>query len=470
MKKLFLLLFTGMLFGSLSAQEVNYDELSLYIKGELNKENLEFNDEQSQESFQENTIEYYYKGKRRNAAVDTIYCYRWNVPEEEWENHHRSIKAFDNNDNLIEQTIQVWASDSLWINGLHYLYEYNSIGKRANKTVQVWNRHSNSWQNYFHKEFTYNSQGYLIEILNQKWCYQASEWANKYRKLLVYNNLNKLSVDTCQVWKPFHQKWCNSKLDLYKYNNTNSLHAKITKRRRLFPYAPWIKFSRVTFLYNSNNLMAFNKYQRWNPKKNKWINKKRNLFTYNNNAQLIGRLNQIWIPRINIWINNNRIGCSYNDSGYISERIYQKWDKRNSLWKNALLANFDYDNSGNLIEKLVQRWNPTAQSWINYLKFIVKIQYKSSPSDISEITNNNENIKLIFQNPYTNNSPIVVYGLKQGVYYTKVYDLNGKQIINMQCRDGETISFNKNLRPGIYIIYIQDDESIIYKKKMIVLK
>ncbi len=465
MKKLLLFFITGILITGLNAQDLIIPEI---VNEQLNNEQLDptiTNDDQDINISEEN----YYFSNTRDLGNDTIIGYIWDLSTQTWKNRTRRILTYDNADNVIEKLFQYWTLNNGWKNGLYFQFVYDNNENRIEKTIQVWHQANEEWVNYFHRLNTFNENNRLIDVVTQFWLNINQTWANKHYKVFTYVD-DTLVADTSQKWKNIANTWCwqNVFLNQYGYDSTGYLRVRITKHWKQFANI-WVKKSRKIFDYNDYGYLRLIIHQDWKFIAQVWKNRIRHVLIYDENGNRIERRKQAWRPSNNTWVGFARRQFTYDINNYLIETVFQHRE-HNGTWKNVSFCQFSYDDEGNMIEKLKQLWDNYNSNWINFKKWVMVINLKSSYADINNETDFESSIKCVFANPYKINMPITFSNLEAGSYNATVFDFSGKIVYNESFSAGEVISINERVPAGMYLIVLQRDNEILYKQKMAIMK
>ena len=465
MKKLLLFFITGIFITGLNAQDLIIPEI---VNEQLNNEQLDLtitNDDQEINISEEN----YYYSNTKDLGNDTIIGYIWDLSTQTWKNRTRRILTYDNADNVIEKLFQYWTLNNGWKNGLYFQFVYDNNGNRIEKTIQVWHQANEEWVNYFHRINSFNENNHLVDVVTQFWLNINQTWANKHHRIFTYVD-DTLVADTSQKWKNFANTWCWQKvfLNQYGYDSTGYLRVRVTKRWRQFANI-WVKKSRKIFNYNENGYLRLIIHQDWKIFAQVWKNRIRHVLSYDENGNRIERQKQAWRPSNNTWVGFARRQFTYDINNYLIETVFQH-RVHNGTWKNVSFCQFAYDDEGNMIEKLKQLWDNYNSNWVNFKKWVMVINLKSSYAGINNESDSESSIKCVFANPYKINMPITFYNLEAGLYNATVFDFSGKIVCNESFSAGEVISINERVPAGMYLIVLQKDNEIFYKQKIAIMK
>ncbi len=460
MKKSILLLFTGLIILSISAQNYQFPEI---VQEKLDKENLDITLDQDYtevELSEENYYEYVY----RDGGTDTILGYKWHHINQEWVLRARIIKHYNANEQVTEKFFQHLSPDNNWINGLHFLYVYDGNGNRVEKTIQFWHRFCQQWVNHHHRMNVFNAADQLTEVTTQRWAADSMQWVNRHHRLFVYDN-DLLVVDTVQTWRFFAGLWGNKHLNYYHYDSLDRLHARITHHWRPF-VNHWVKEHRGLFKYYPDGDLKGVLKQVWNPITQYWKDISRNHFQYDDYGNRISNLKQIWKPFSYTWEGVELRLFTYDDD-FLIEAVFKAKRPWQLTWHNKKKCVFDYDDDGNMIEKLVQHWSGYFQEWYNFRLWQMVLEGKSSYAGILNNQDNN-NVELSFKNPYTSGSTIYLSGLTEGLYQVNVYNMSGQIVFTGSYASGDNFSLDAKLPEGLYLLNVARNGNVLKREKIVI--
>lgn len=471
MKKLLFLVILGFLSWSVFAQEIIFDDLPEPVQEDLFTEEGEYDNTISEDDYLIVSEKGYYNGEQRTLSTDTIYYYKWNPFAQEWKNHHRKVKTFNENEQLISVLLQAWNRHlGFWMNGIFKEFTYNDTGKISSKTVQVWHRPTQAWHNFFMKQFYYDQDTLLAEILLQKWHYPTQSWVNKKNWEFVYDDAGLLTSDTCSTWRPFIQEWFNVRLNEFLYDSLGNKEERISKHwHHMQGQGIWVNHSRALFLTDTIGMPVDVTLQNWRYFLNDWVNWRKVEITYNDEGKVQERLVKKWYVFPNDWANQHRRTFTYNINGDLDEMLFQKWVPHLSDWKNALLDQFTYDGSGSLIERLTLRWSHPAQTWVNFRLMQLVIDYKSTVAGIDDPLVDGTTVRMIYSNPYSGNTPVKFEGLNAHNYLFRVMNINGSEVYSSGVTEGQSVTL-KGITPGLYIMVLQNEKGIVSTDKILISK
>jgi hypothetical protein len=263
---------------------------------------------------------------------------KWNSSS--WQNDSNHVLTYNQNNRLSERRIRDW-SGSQWIDQCRYLYEYDQLQRTNMQKFQVYS--SNTWNDSLKKKYDYNSQGMVSTITTLHW--RNSVWQNWELMTSTYSN-GQILQDVYQNWND--STWENSSRTFYEYYAST---INITFDTWLF--GMWVNLLRIIINYDLHGYIAELKIQLWIPFIG-WENLTRSLFTWHNNLITEG-LTQNWDFDNSAWINYSRVTTIYNSNNLPKIDLTEFWTE-NSNWEYDFQSTHLYDGYLNRKETIGQQW------------------------------------------------------------------------------------------------------------------
>lgn len=472
MKSFTLIILSFLFLSGSSAQEIVFDDLDPLVQEKLIEEDIPFQiDPPICDQPDDKSVAYVYKGKARDDASDTIYCFLWDRLQENWVNFNRTIKVFDQDEHLIEQVFQFWARDNSWKNGTRNLLEYTETGHVSQRMVQVWYHPTGEWVDFYRTQYLYAEDGLIAGILQQHFNRGSGEWKNRSYRIFTYGEGAVLLADTIQKFHSFRQEWINVILHRYFYNDNAQLVSKVALKKRPAPGAPWIRDHRHLFAYNDSGQKEMITLEQWNDFLGQWLQGERTLFAYNQLDKMEQSTHQHWLRLTRSWMNIHRTMMTYNDLGLISEQHFQKWNMYHSIWVNGSLSTFTRDDTGTLNEKLMQIWHRPTESWMNFKRWIVSMDYKATQAAyaLGLPAEKGSAITVSYPNPYVCHAPITITGLDDQQASLVLMDLNGRKVVEYGISGDQQIRLQGPFEQGVYLICILKGSEMLFRNKILIM-
>jgi hypothetical protein len=415
-----------------------------------------------------NSEEDYYVYINRDMGVDTLMGYRWNIELEQWDLRARIIETYGTNELLMEKLFQIWTPDSTWLDGLYFQYTYNGLGNLTEMIIQHWRPDSAIWVNHFKKTQDYNADDLLTDINTYWWHWWGEEWIDHHHKIFTYD-LQLLVADTVQVFNHVLDEWMDFLYNEF-VNNDAGKKVQKTNYRKWWGMGDWHANFRWNYEYESTGEYVTQiTGQDWHPFIEDWVDFTRYNYTYDDTGNKTYYLLERWDHFDSAWKEKVQIDYSYNDAGYLAQYIMQHKPMWLGDWVNKKQAFFTYDSEGNMIEKIVQHWNRDVEDWINFEKWEMLLDYKGGLTGIGEDTFSS-GIQGFFKNPYPIGTPINFTGLEPGIYSVKLVDVTGRTIESQPYYPGQAITINNAYHHGLHFIILSDDQNILYRGKIILVR
>jgi hypothetical protein len=140
-----------------------------------------------------------------------------------------------------------------------------------------------------------------------------------------------------------------------------------------------------------------------------------------------------------------------------SSALTYQWQKNNVNIAGATSNSYTTKTGGNykvVVTKTSTRCSKTSLA--------TKVIIQCPGADKTSLA---ENAIKIFPNPSTNNFHILM-PLNSGKYFVTIYDNTGNAVGSKKITSGNFI-IGDNLKPGVYLVQIKDDNAIVFEQKII---
>jgi hypothetical protein len=146
--------------------------------------------------------------------------------------------------------------------------------------------------------------------------------------------------------------------------------------------------------------------------------------------------------------------------------VNQEWNVPDSGWANKSQVLYTYDSHNLLTEDLEQNWTSASSSWLNTKK---SDYFYSDFIGIDEHTTKKK--PCFYTNPMVAGNSIYCPDFRTGNEYTlRVCSLSGMEVYKTAFRGGESVAISKLVAPGLYFLIIEENNRILYKDKIVVLR
>lgn len=183
----------------------------------------------------------------------------------------------------------------------------------------------------------------LSDIVFQDWL--DGNWLDSGKDTNFYDGNNNL-IRTLELVRDA-DKWVNSINQLreyYQFNMEKVYQLQIWKNNS------WVDSLKISYLYNSNQLLIEAVIQIW--KNNSWVNQNKIIYEPNADGSLSTEKKQVWVN--NSWTDLLSITYNYNQNLWCSSILFQVYI--NNHWVNDSLITYSYDVQNKLTEDLFQNW------------------------------------------------------------------------------------------------------------------
>lgn len=276
----------------------------------------------------------------------------------------------------------------------------------------------------------------------------SQTWSESSKTDVVFNN--DCTIDTMY----YTQSFMNTSLgfDVFEYNSNQEVTSKVT-------------------FDGQGDTVSVEQYSYSNGEISEHIFLMKNVTSYkmvyhrSNNTQIDSMIsyentnNSTTYYTAPVWELDYRQDYTYNSQGLVSIIEQSSWF---GIWQLIYQTDYQYDADGDLITEILQ-----YVSGGNYFNSD-KITYTYA----FPVSNNNEIVEVVdckFQNPYRMGGTLSCMGLTENKdYHVVLHDILGREVSRQRITGNQLFSIQENITTGMYILTIQDDEQLLFTKKMIV--
>ncbi len=126
----------------------------------------------------------------------------------EWINRSRKQQTFNEEGELLTQTLQKWENDS-WKNSRQRAWDYDmASGLTRMVTLSAWDTPTSTWIDVFIQTFSYNAESQWTGSSYQAWDQDNEVWVNTQRTQYLYDNQRNPIGQIMQLWE--NDDWRNN--------------------------------------------------------------------------------------------------------------------------------------------------------------------------------------------------------------------------------------------------------------------
>lgn len=352
----------------------------------------------------------------------------WVPSRSEWVDRRQELTAFENG--LIQQKTRRVAVNDMLRNDRRWTYAYRPDEQQSGILLEQWN---------------------------------GSEWENLSRTLTDYNVNNDREGEVLQLW--FQGNWRNVRSRLWQYADNADLSVESTVTRIWsLPDSGWVNELRQTLVYE-NNRWVRSLYEEWNSDTDAWENESRVLHRYEENGvRPAGQLHQQWDGQ---WENRGQVDFSFADNQYAS-RI-QRWEETEGDWINFLRYWVERSQDRTRESKVgMQAWDRDQMRWENR-NFTERISSFWSSPLVSSVVERTLPQSCRIPNPYPQGTPFSCdLPASQRTYQLELIDAWGRPVHRQVLNGGQGITLDVNPPTGMYVLRIQDGNSLFHIQRLII--
>jgi hypothetical protein len=216
--------------------------------------------------------------------VDSVYTWGWDTLTNGWNAHpsDKIVQIVYNTYN--EQTSEIWKMwrGSKWENYWQVTYTYNSNNDMTNQTYQVWDSTSSTWGNDMEFIYEYNSSNLLTSDTDKYWL--SGAWHNEMAESYTYTGSN-MTGSLVQEWTG---TWSNELKDVYSYTGS----ALTSDLQSIWSGSSWANYYQTTYTNNVNNKPISGIKDKWNG--TSWVEYEQLFYTYDANNFIKTQVAKTW--------------------------------------------------------------------------------------------------------------------------------------------------------------------------------
>ncbi|MFD2914812.1 T9SS type A sorting domain-containing protein [Psychroserpens luteus] len=345
--------------------------------------------------------------------------------------------------------------------------------------TDVW--FDNDWMHISTVDYTFNSECLPIYVLLQTLDFSTNMFVNSAQLNISYNANSQITTSTNELWNTDLQIWENGQRSDFSYTGNNLTLVEIY----IWENNDWQINETIQNTYNSNDLLIEALYQERNVNSSILVNREKNDYTYTTFPQIDTIVNSTWDDTNSIWITNSRVTFVYDSSNLVDSKISEDWE--NNQWINNDIEEFTYDGNDFLIESLSSDWSTTISTYEQTDREFYTNNSQGYPVEVIDQTyffgnwlnttrdrriypncatlNVNDDLAeefSIYPNPVLNQLTIKTPSEFNGTI--EIIDINGKRVYNQNWSSNLITIDVSMLNSGVYILKILDDNTLIIKR------
>ncbi|MGA3013818.1 MAG: hypothetical protein ABSD71_07260 [Bacteroidales bacterium] len=395
--------------------------------------------------------------------LDTTYYKVWSILNNRFFVGYKYTYQY--NDKLLPVVSMTQGLDTTtqgWFNMAKTTNTYTIFLQPLEQIVFSWENSTSTWDSVLKYENIYTNKS-LTSTIEYEWNDSTANWINTFRTTYYYNASALLNLVVKEAWDTTLDVWDSVQQSLYIYNQNKWLMT-ISTSDYLQPKGTWINGSITYYTYFSSGKQKTMTGSIWDTVHLTYVTD-----AFQNVDSTTGKITESYTrsvdPRTFQINGGSRNVYTYGSTGDSLNWVSQLWNISGNNWANKFQVNYTFDSHDLLTEKVSQNWVTSDSSWLNTMK---------SDYFYTEFSGINEQLSkekpCIYSNPMIIGYPIYCPDFKTGDIYTlRVCSETGVEVYQTNFIGGETVSISKSLTPGLYFLIIEENGSILYKDKVIIL-
>jgi hypothetical protein len=416
-------------------------------------------------SFLGNWITYQYAHYLAKDIIDTSYYKNWNSQK------HTFIEGVQNtyqyNDSLlpVENITRAWDTTSLeWINTSRHTFTYTASMKPSEQVVFSWINSTSTWANNYKYADVYDVNDLEVSHLEYEWNDSAANWQSTLRITYYYNPTSMPNLVVKELWNSVTHAWDSLEMVNYIYNQFNWLMTVHTQ-----DYYPgqgkWMDSYLTYYTYFVTGDWGSMTGNVWDTNNLTWV-----IDNYEARDSITKKLSDTYRysldPQTFAILSGTRNVYTFKTAGDTLTSVAQDWNVSDNSWLNKSQVIYTYETHNLLAQTLTQAWTAANSSWTNSRK---SDYYYSDFIGIGEHPAKEK--PCIYANPIVAGSSINCRDFIPGHIYTlRIHSLSGSEVYRTQFRGGESVTISKSLAPGLYFLILEENNTILYKDKIVVIR
>lgn len=221
----------------------------------------------------------------------------WDADAAAWQFLSRKISTYDENENIVRQTLQHYLGDS-WRNRIRRMWNYDEGSLQPSSTVeQNWSGADNQWVNQTRKSYSMGQDGLWSGATIEIWNTDSLNWQPSIRQTSAVRNQGQEMEQSLETWQG---EWINDSRNISQYEaGVNRSNFQKWDEDSLV----WLDRLRYFARFQQGLLSEKLGMQAWSASRNQWENRvftRRIMYHYKENQttnreELSINLN-CWVP------------------------------------------------------------------------------------------------------------------------------------------------------------------------------
>ena len=397
-----------------------------------------------------------YEYDSQGHPVVTLY-YQWSAGQNNWINQEKDSLVWDDKGNNTEWFSNQWNTQSgSWIPVEHDSNTFNDQNIMIRGKWYYYDTNTSIW--FLGDDSRYNEKGILIEETSYYWNESTFQIEGGEKFLESLNSFDESDTTLVLELNISTGEWTNERLYLEFYDSD---HNHIMQIASNWVNNSWELASKTLYAF-TDGLITEELTKVWSQPT--WEDYLRTTYTYDLNRRKTGILREYWMN--NSWVLNNVYVFKYDTAGNLVENSYQRYDLNTGIIASGYHDFYEYNNNNLKTQRIDQIWSKSSEDWINSTK---TNYFYSSYQGIYD--GEFKNGYCSFENPYPIGSPINCPSLEANkTYKLMVFSLSGAMVFTCYFKGQHTVTIDRPLTPGIYIVQVTEGNDLIFRSKVALLE
>jgi hypothetical protein len=380
-------------------------------------------------------------------------AYNRDPEKQEWVYHIKDEREYDAYGNIVFSAGYLWnKTGEAWIDQskAETEYEYEAGGKVISSLRSIWDFNNNKWGSYEKTRYEYDHGGRLTSLIRLSRDAGSEEWVNNRKVEYEYNPDGVRTLHAEYTWDPVEEDWVNAFHYEYAFDSygnltfiTTSLTIQDSQIKQIYEFY----YSRIFTLYFEDISASAGDIAEISLKTNRLFSED-NITSFhldfNFDISCIEYVDHCL--DVTLAMDGNILITA------IENQLQISWTGVNPLLGEGILCNLRF----RAIEEAIVTPTITGAFFNDHAVIIGNgaITISASPTTVDKISDKQI---VVFPNPVSRE--LFVEGLTRGSFIT-IFDISGRQVVSVYASSTTCIIDVSSLPDGIYIIMVNDRETI----------
>jgi hypothetical protein len=409
-------------------------------------------------------LTYQYTHYKTKKLVDEFYNKIWNNAKHRFTSGSRNLYLY--NDSLLITRAITQSYDTTtfsWINVLKDSIIFTSADKFSEQISCIWQASTSSWKNTYKYDDIYDVNNTLVSEMDYSWNDTSSTWSNILQVNYFINPAGNPDSSIVISWNPDLHVMDTTLKTHYIYNPDNLIWAEIVQDKAAGTVL-WLNSTMSQYTYYPGGILLDKTFNIWDTLHRTWLAISYQKYDIAN--KMLENWQKYYDQSTYDFTGGVSLLYTYDANEDTLTRTSRQWNISNSKWVNSTQDLYTYESHNLLTEELTQNFTVSDSSWVNSKK---SDYYYSEFNGIGE---KNTSQKICFYaNPMVPGNAINCPELTPGkTYFLVICSVSGKEVYRSSFQGGNAVTIPVSLSQGLYFLIVEDQDSILYKDKVIMLR